>query len=77
MKILHLNYYENQGGAAIAAQRIHNSLLNKEVDKMMKEVGFADTGRVGALKQKKLYIKDQIMKLQKEVDLLGDPVYTK
>jgi hypothetical protein len=52
-------------------------LLNKEVDKMMKEVGFADTGRVGALKQKKLYIKDQIMKLQKEVDLLGDPVYTK
>ena len=32
MKILHLNYYENQGGAAIAAQRIHNSLLNKEVD---------------------------------------------
>jgi|TARA_B110000240_G_C13137910_1_gene299688 hypothetical protein len=54
-----------------------HSLLNKEVDKMMKEVGFADTGRVGALKQKKLYIKDQIMKLQKEVDLLGDPVYTK
>ena len=32
MKILHLNYYESQGGAAIAVQRIHNALLTKNID---------------------------------------------
>jgi len=32
MKILHLNYYESQGGAAIAVQRIHNALLAKNID---------------------------------------------
>ena len=32
MKILHLNYYQTQGGAAIAMQRIHNSLMSQGID---------------------------------------------
>ena len=32
MKILHLNYFENEGGAAIAVKRIHQSLISKGID---------------------------------------------
>ena len=32
MKILHLNYFENEGGAAIAVKRIHESLISKGID---------------------------------------------
>ena len=35
MKVLHLSYHEKTGGAAIAANRIHNSLLKHGVDSMM------------------------------------------
>jgi glycosyltransferase involved in cell wall biosynthesis len=35
MKVLHLNTFENQGGAAIAASRLHRSLLGIDVDSLM------------------------------------------
>ena len=35
MKILHLNYHENSGGAAIAANRIHRALLKQNIDSLM------------------------------------------
>tara|TARA_Y100000591_G_C21853358_1_gene713183 strand:+ start:3665 stop:4912 length:1248 start_codon:yes stop_codon:yes gene_type:complete len=35
MKILHLSYHENSGGAAIATNRIHKSLLKANVDSLM------------------------------------------
>ncbi len=35
MKVLHLSYHEISGGAAIAANRIHNSLLKNKVDSFM------------------------------------------
>ena len=35
MKIIHLNYYDALGGAARAAYRIHNSLLNTGVESRM------------------------------------------
>ena len=31
MKVLHVNYFENQGGASIAANQIHNCLLREQV----------------------------------------------
>ena len=35
MRILHLSYHENSGGAAIATNRIHKSLLKANVDSLM------------------------------------------
>jgi glycosyltransferase involved in cell wall biosynthesis len=32
LKILHLNYFENEGGAAIAVKRIHHSLMSKGIN---------------------------------------------
>ena len=31
MKVLHVNYFENQGGASIAANQIHNCLLREQI----------------------------------------------
>lgn len=35
MRVLHLSYHENSGGAAIATNRIHKSLLKSKVDSIM------------------------------------------
>ena len=35
MKVLHLNYHEKLGGAAIATNRIHNALLKFNIDPLM------------------------------------------
>ena len=32
LKILHINFYDKIGGAAIAVDRIHNSFLNNKID---------------------------------------------
>ena len=32
LKILHINYYDKVGGAAIAVNRIHDSFLENEID---------------------------------------------
>jgi len=42
MKILHLNTYEKTGGAAIAAKRIHNGLLQKGINSIYR-VAFRST----------------------------------
>ena len=32
LKILHINFYDKVGGAAIAVNRIHNSFLKSKID---------------------------------------------
>ena len=35
MKVLHLNYHEKSGGAAIAAHRIHQALIKQNIESLM------------------------------------------
>jgi hypothetical protein len=47
----------------------HN-LLNTQVDEIMSKPCYTDNGRVGALKLKKLHVKDQISTLERELENL-------
>jgi len=59
MKVLHLNYHEKSGGAAIAVNRIHNALLNSNVDSLM-------------LVQNKSSDSQKIIPLDKSIDIFLD-----
>jgi len=47
-----------------------HKLLNTQVDEIMSQPCYTDNGRVNALKQKKLYVKDQIVDVEKQIDSL-------